>query len=89
MAITYSTYDAKAKFSEILRRVRAGQQVIITYRGEEVAEIRPLQSTDDVEARIRRAEERGAVHAAPEPRGGFRRLAKRPGGLSRFLESRD
>ncbi len=89
MAVTYSTYDAKAKFSEILRRVRAGQHVIISYRGEEVAEIRPLRSSDDVEERIRLAVERGAVRPASATGSGFPRLAKRPGGLARFLESRD
>ena len=41
MATTYSTYEAKARFSEILRRVREGRSVNITYHGEVVAEIRP------------------------------------------------
>ena len=45
MAVTYSTYEAKAKFSEVMRKVRAGQRVVIAYRGEEVAEIRPLEGT--------------------------------------------
>jgi len=38
---TYSTYEAKAKFSEVIRKVRAGQTVRIAYRGEEIAEVRP------------------------------------------------
>ena len=38
MAVTYSTYEAKAKFSEVIRKVRAGQRVVIAYRGEEIAE---------------------------------------------------
>ena len=39
---TFSTYDAKARFSEVLRRVREGRTVTVTYQGEPVAEIRPL-----------------------------------------------
>ena len=39
MAETYSTYEAKTKFSEVIRKVRAGQRIVIAYRGEEIAEI--------------------------------------------------
>ena len=39
MTTTYSTYEAKAKFSEIMRKVREGKHVYISYRGKEVAEI--------------------------------------------------
>ena len=56
---TYSTYDAKARFSEILRKVRAGERVSITYRGKEVAEIRPVIEEETVEERLRKLEERG------------------------------
>jgi prevent-host-death family protein len=41
VAHTYSTYEAKAKFSEVMRKVRAGQRIVIAYHGEEIAEIRP------------------------------------------------
>ena len=34
MARVYSTYEAKAKLSEILRKVRAGQSIGISYRGD-------------------------------------------------------
>ena len=42
VARVYSTYEAKAKLSEILRKVRAGQRVGISYRGELVAEVAPV-----------------------------------------------
>ena len=45
MAQTYSTYEAKAKFSEVMRKVRAGQRIVIAYRGEKIAEIRPIEGT--------------------------------------------
>ena len=34
MPKTYSTYEAKAKFSEILRKIRGGESVYVTYRGK-------------------------------------------------------
>lgn len=86
---TYSTYEAKARFSEVLRKVRAGQRVLITYHGQNVAEIRPVEAPRGLAERIRVAEEQGVVSPVPERRGKLRPLAKRPGGLARFLESRD
>ena len=43
MSITYSTYEAKARFSEIIRHVREGRTVTVSYRGEPVAEVRSIQ----------------------------------------------
>ena len=86
---SYSTYEAKARFSEILRKVRNGQRVEITYHGETVAEIRPAskgQST--LTARIAQLESEGRV-ATSRPRAKLIPLAKRPGALGRFLEERD
>ena len=42
MSVIYSTDEAKARFSTILRHVRAGNMVTITCDGKAVAEIRPL-----------------------------------------------
>ena len=42
---TYSTYEAKARFSEVLRLVREGTPVTVTYRGDPVAEIRPIATS--------------------------------------------
>jgi len=36
MAIVYSTYQAKARFSELLRLVREGHTVTVSYRGQPV-----------------------------------------------------
>lgn len=43
----YSTHDAKARFSELVRKVREGRSVTITYRGEPVAELRPIERLED------------------------------------------
>jgi len=90
MGDVYSTYEAKAKFSEILRKVRAGRRVRISYRGEEVAEISPLERTErSLEGSLKRLEEAGLIGPASLPGGSLRPIAKRPGALARFLESRD
>ncbi len=58
---TYSTYEAKARFSEILRQVREGKTVYISYHGETVAEVRPLEEPADLRERLERLEEQGVL----------------------------
>lgn len=89
MPKTYSTYEAKSKFSEVLRRVRGGERVTVTYRGRAVAEIRPLEAEPSEEERLRRLEEQGIFQPAISPRRKIEPLAEVPGALGRFLESRD
>jgi prevent-host-death family protein len=79
---TYSTYDAKARFSELLRKVREGGSVTITYRGEPVAELRPVERPEDIDARIEQPRARGIVQPPHEgPR--WKPLARRPGAPAR------
>ena len=47
MGITYSTYEAKTRFSEVLRQVREGATITVSYRGEPVAEIRPIRQKSE------------------------------------------
>jgi prevent-host-death family protein len=89
MSKSYSTYEAKAKFSEIMRKVRGGQSVIISYRGTDMAEIKPIVQDEDEYATIRRLEDQGIVSLAPEPGARLEPLAKSPGALQRFLEERE
>lgn len=84
----YSTYDAKARFSELLRKVRSGRSITITYRGEPVAELRPIERPGGTEARIEQLTERGLVTPRPERRV-LGPVARRPGALRRFLDERD
>jgi prevent-host-death family protein len=84
---SYSTYDAKARFSELLRKVRSGRSVTITYRGEPVAELRPIERPDSTEARIEQLGERGMVTPRPA-RGPLTPVVRRRGALQRFLEDR-
>jgi prevent-host-death family protein len=90
MATVYSLYDAKAKLSEIIRRVREGDTIAISYRGKPVAEIRPIaqrsQTTDERFAELTR---RGVIVPSAGRRGRLRPIARRPGALKRFLRERD
>ena len=89
MSDTYSTYDAKARFSEVIRKVRRGQRVVIEYHGEPVAEIVPMApAPQSLAARVAALERAGAI--APAPGGSaYRPVARRPGSLKRFLGERD
>jgi prevent-host-death family protein len=90
MAVTYSTYEAKAKFSEVIRRVRAGQRVMITYRGEAIAEIRPVEGlATSVDKIVARLEDHGILSRNPGRPRMVRPIVRRPGALKRFFESRD
>lgn len=93
MKKTYSLYEAKAKFSEIIRQVRErGMPVTVTYHGQPVAEIRPVEvpeSADPFEKRRKEMIARGELIPGDGRRLELRTLKKVPGGLQRFLEERD
>jgi prevent-host-death family protein len=90
MAETYSTYEAKAKFSEVIRKVRAGQRIVIAYRGEEIAEIRPIEGRgQSLERSLMGLEDQGILSRARKPTGPLKPLARKRGALARFLESRE
>ena len=87
---SYSTYDAKAHFSELLRRVMAGESVIVTYRGRQVAEIRPITQPDEpFQAHLDRLQRDGCLVPAPSPDRELPTLANAPGAVARFLAERD
>ena len=87
---TYSTYEAKAKLSEILRKVESGRTITISRRGEPIAEIRPVQPPAlSLADRIRELSEEGVLTTPSGGRGALRPLARRRGALRRFLSDRD
>lgn len=90
MAQVYSTYEAKARFSEVVRKVRAGKRIVITYRGKGVAEIRPLQPAPSrLEARLARLEADGILGPYADRSGSLKPVARIPGALAAFLEERE
>ena len=87
--ITYPTHEAKAKLSEILRRVRRGETIRITYHGEEIAEVRPISHVDEPEQTVERLVDSGILERAANPVGVLEAVANRPGALERFLADRE
>lgn len=89
MRLLYSTYEAKARFSEVLRHVRAGKTVTISYRGDPVAEIRPLRrESTDLEERLADLERRGILTPRPKNPKPIELGTPVPGALKRFLADR-
>jgi prevent-host-death family protein len=87
---TYSTYDAKAKLSEILRKVEDGRTIYISRRGQTIAEIRPVRREPvTLEQRILELTERGVIIPASDPTAVVRPVVHRPGALREFLEDRN
>ena len=90
MSIIYSTYEAKARFSEILKLVRSGKTVTISYRGNPVAEIRSVELKElSTEERMDKLKKRGVYIPAKRPLIPFKYGERRPGALKRFLEDRN
>lgn len=86
----YSLYEAKAKLSAIVRRVREGHTVVVTVHGEPAVEIRPVApKATGIEARMAELEARGVLTPARSRRRKFKPVIHRPGALKRFLEERD
>jgi prevent-host-death family protein len=86
----YSTYEAKARFSEVLKKVREGRTITVTYHGEPVAEIRPLDRNSGTLARIAWLESRGVIGPPGKRVGKLMPVGPaRPGALQRFLDERE
>jgi prevent-host-death family protein len=60
--------ELKVRLGAYLRRVRQGQTLIVTARGEPIAELRPLTSENTRDAILAKLEANGAV-ARPRQRG--------------------
>lgn len=95
MADTYSLYEAKARLSALIRRVREGRTVTITLHGEPVAELRPYQRPEDaqsLEERIADLADRGELlepARRPDDPAVLRPGKRVAGALRRFLDARE
>ena len=59
--------EVKNQLSSIIDRVRAGETVIVTDRGQPVATIEPVRADADDEARLVRLERSGVIRPASKP----------------------
>jgi len=86
----YSTYEAKAKLSEILRQVRSGKTIRISHRGVPVAEVRPIdQKPTNWEDRLRQLTDQGVLQRGEAVKAKLSPLTKKSGALERFLKDRN
>ena len=89
MRDTYSLYEAKAKLSAIIREVRQGRRIVVTVRGQAVAEIRPLTPPSvGLEARLDDLAERGILLRADAVAKPPKVIERKAGALERFLADR-
>jgi prevent-host-death family protein len=88
MARAYPVYEAKAKLSELLRRVKRGRTVTISERGREIARVTPIRATLDLRSHLERLEREGVIVPAAGAVAGVRPLLRKRGALRRFLSAR-
>jgi prevent-host-death family protein len=88
MSRAYPVHEAKAKLSEILRKVRGGRGVVISDRGREVARVVPIEPPKALGQRLARLEEEGALLRRDGSVTLIKPVARRRGALRRFLASR-
>jgi prevent-host-death family protein len=92
MKKTYSTYEAKARLSEILKQVRErGETITVTYHGEPIAEIGPVspEGGTSIADRVRELARNGVIMMSDTPPTNLSLLARKAGALDRFLAERD
>ncbi len=89
MARPYPVHEAKAKLSEILRRVKRGRSVSISERGREIAQVVPITRATDLATRVAELERDGLIRKGRGSIKAIAPLARRRGALARFLESRE
>ncbi len=90
MSTVYSTYEAKARFSAVLRLVRSGTPVTVTHHGEPVAEIRPIaRKPQTIDERLDELERQRILVRSRGPQRPLATVARsRAGALDRFLAER-
>ena len=89
MRDTYSLYEAKSRFSALVRMVREGHRVVITVHGQPAIEMRAVEpEPSNLAGRLARLGERGVL-VRREDRTALRPVGRRSGALSRFLADRD
>ena len=105
MSAVYTAREARTRFAELLRRVRGGETVTVSYRGALIAEMRPPVETvptveiavpsppplseEELEARMADMRRRGILYPANGPKQPFKPVCSSPGALARFLAERD
>ena len=75
---TVGARELKTRLGTYLRRVREGQTLLVTDRGEPIAELRPIQPATDLPAALQRlSRTRGITLPLRQDRKPFRPIALR------------
>jgi prevent-host-death family protein len=61
--------ELKTRLGTYLRRVRNGETILVTDRGEPVAELRPIEAVDTEEEALRGMEAEGLITRPTRPAG--------------------
>jgi prevent-host-death family protein len=93
----YSVYETKAKLSEVLRLVKAGQEVTVTERNQPIAKVVPFtQDCDDLASHLKTLYLEGKIRRGKLPkhselkRGLSIEPRRTPGSvLARFIKDRN
>ena len=56
--------EANQRFSQAIKAVKAGREVVLTERGKPIAVIKPLEKESKLDARLRRLEAEGLLRQA-------------------------
>ena len=56
--------EANQRFSQAIKAVKAGREVVLTERGKPIAVIKPLEKENKLDARLRRLEAEGLLRPA-------------------------
>ncbi|MCY4344654.1 MAG: type II toxin-antitoxin system prevent-host-death family antitoxin [Gammaproteobacteria bacterium] len=79
MTVLLSVYEAKTRFSEVIRQVREGRTITISYRGEPVAEISPARGPESFADRLEDLRRRGILTRSKGPHSELAPGAPQPG----------
>ncbi|MGQ0694799.1 MAG: type II toxin-antitoxin system Phd/YefM family antitoxin [Nitrospiraceae bacterium] len=56
--------DANQKFSQLMKAVRGGKEILLTERGRPLAVVRPIRRSDETESAVQRLETAGLLRPA-------------------------
>lgn len=89
MENSYSIYETKSHLSRLLKRVKNGQELIVTERGEPIARLVPYQKKRSLKDRIQELKHSGIILQRQGKKLAFPDGESRPGSLKRFLDDRE
>jgi prevent-host-death family protein len=86
---SYAIHEAKARFSELVRVVKSGRELVITERGRPVARLVGVPDHARLADRLRDLQAQGVLTAFPDDTGvALEPIARRRGAVKRFLAER-